>query len=231
MSASSDLKDIVREKYGQAALKAKTGQSSCCGSAPSSSSCCDPITSNLYDAGQAGEIPDAALKASLGCGNPTALAELKPGRNGSRLGIRWRHRRDPLRAPCWDHGKSLWSRHDRRNARAGRGKQTQERTDQCRISEGGNRAHSAAGQFRGRDHLELRHQPFGRQGPGAAGSVPRAETRWADRRLGCRRARRGAGCDPEEHGTLGRLHRRCAVRRRIPEQVSPSPDSPASRWK
>ena len=79
MSASSDVKEVVREKYGQAALRVKAGQGGCCGSAPSATSCCDPITSNLYEPGQAGEVPDAALKASLGCGNPTALAELKPG--------------------------------------------------------------------------------------------------------------------------------------------------------
>jgi arsenite methyltransferase len=72
-----DIKEVVKEKYGQAALRVGSGGSSCCGA---SSSCgCDPITSNLYDAGQAGEIPEAALLASLGCGNPTALARLNPG--------------------------------------------------------------------------------------------------------------------------------------------------------
>ncbi len=74
-----DLKEIVREKYGEAARRVKSGNTSCCGTAPSATSCCDPITSNLYDVGQAGEVPEAALQASLGCGNPTALAELKPG--------------------------------------------------------------------------------------------------------------------------------------------------------
>jgi arsenite methyltransferase len=86
MSANSDVKEAVREKYGQAALRAKAGQASCCGSAPSASSCCDPITSDLYEPGQAGEVPDAALNASLGCGNPTALAELKPGETVLDLG-------------------------------------------------------------------------------------------------------------------------------------------------
>ncbi len=86
MSTSSDVKEVVREKYGQAALRVKAGQSGCCGSAPSATSCCDPITSNLYNAVEAGEVPDAALKASLGCGNPTALAELKPGETVLDLG-------------------------------------------------------------------------------------------------------------------------------------------------
>ncbi|HWZ31371.1 MAG TPA: arsenite methyltransferase [Bryobacteraceae bacterium] len=83
---STDIKDIVKEKYGQAALRAKTGGSPCCGSAPSSRRECDPITSNLYDSTQAGEIPDAALRASLGCGNPTALAQLNPGETVLDLG-------------------------------------------------------------------------------------------------------------------------------------------------
>jgi arsenite methyltransferase len=76
--SSPDIKEVVKEKYGQAALRVTSGGSSCCG-ATASTACCDPITSNLYDAQQAGQIPEQALLASLGCGNPTALAELKPG--------------------------------------------------------------------------------------------------------------------------------------------------------
>src|SRR5882672_2216479 len=74
-----DIKEVVKEKYGQAALRASSGGSSCCGSSASSGSGCDPITSNLYDAAQAGQIPQEALLASLGCGNPTALAKLNAG--------------------------------------------------------------------------------------------------------------------------------------------------------
>src|ERR1700723_4638835 len=78
--SSTDIKSVVREKYGQAALRVKAGGSSCCGASPvNGSGCCDPITSNLYDALQAGQIPEEALLASLGCGNPTALAKLNPG--------------------------------------------------------------------------------------------------------------------------------------------------------
>ena len=79
MSAPDDVKEVVREKYGQAALRVTARQGGCCGSAPGALDCCDPITADLYDAGQVGEVPDAAMQASLGCGNPTALAELKPG--------------------------------------------------------------------------------------------------------------------------------------------------------
>src|SRR5581483_7294084 len=75
----TDIKDVVKEKYGQAALRVKSGGSSCCGAAPVNGSGCDPITSNLYDDSQAGQIPAEAMLASLGCGNPTALATLNPG--------------------------------------------------------------------------------------------------------------------------------------------------------
>src|SRR5579863_2510267 len=78
MSTPTDIKEVVKEKYGQAALRVKSGGSSCCG-ATASTGCCDPITANLYDAAQAGQIPEEALLASLGCGNPTALARLNPG--------------------------------------------------------------------------------------------------------------------------------------------------------
>src|SRR5580704_3952008 len=77
--ASADIKTVVKEKYGQAALRVKSGGSSCCGATAASDACCDPITSKLYDPSQAGQIPEQALLASLGCGNPTALARLNPG--------------------------------------------------------------------------------------------------------------------------------------------------------
>jgi arsenite methyltransferase len=73
------IREVVKEKYGQAALRATKGGSSCCGASASSIGCVDPITSNLYDDAQKGEIPEAAVLASLGCGNPTALATLSAG--------------------------------------------------------------------------------------------------------------------------------------------------------
>jgi arsenite methyltransferase len=82
---TADIKEVVKEKYGQAALRVKSGGSSCCGAA-AGIQCSDPITANLYDASQAGQIPEEALLASLGCGNPTALAELKPGETVLDLG-------------------------------------------------------------------------------------------------------------------------------------------------
>ena len=79
------IRETVREKYAEAAKRSQSGGSSCCGAA-AASDCCDPITSNLYDANQAGQIPEEALKASLGCGNPTALAKLNPGETVLDLG-------------------------------------------------------------------------------------------------------------------------------------------------
>ena len=84
---STSVKEVVKEKYGEAARRVVSGEtSSCCGA----SACCgtgvDPITKDLYDDLQKSALPDMAVKASLGCGNPTALAELKPGETVLDLG-------------------------------------------------------------------------------------------------------------------------------------------------
>src|SRR5438046_8307768 len=83
--ADKDLKDIVKAKYGQAALRVTSGGNACCGSAPSRGEC-DPITSNLYDAGETAGLPAQAVASSLGCGNPTALLALEPGQTVLDLG-------------------------------------------------------------------------------------------------------------------------------------------------
>jgi arsenite methyltransferase len=85
--STQNITEVVKEKYGQAALRVTTGAgNACCGSAPSSAGCVDPITSDLYDAGQKGALPEDAVKASLGCGNPTALAQLNAGETVLDLG-------------------------------------------------------------------------------------------------------------------------------------------------
>jgi arsenite methyltransferase len=81
-----DIKVVVKEKYGKAALQAQTERSSCCETGAALASCCDPITSNLYSAQEGGELPEAALRASLGCGNPAALANLNAGETVLDLG-------------------------------------------------------------------------------------------------------------------------------------------------
>ena len=91
-----DIRATVAARYGAVAEKTLKGEAgSCCSptSAQSSSGCCgttsetwDPITSDLYEAGQTAGIPEKALLASLGCGNPTALAELHPGETVLDLG-------------------------------------------------------------------------------------------------------------------------------------------------
>src|SRR5689334_7412544 len=85
--STESIREVVKEKYGQAALRVSTGQgNACCGSAPSASRCVDPITSGLYDSNQTGILPEEAVKASLGCGNPTALAQLREGETVLDLG-------------------------------------------------------------------------------------------------------------------------------------------------
>jgi SAM-dependent methyltransferase len=76
-TSDPDIKQVVKDKYAQAALRVTAGGGACCGSATSREG--DPITSNLYSEGEAAALPAEAKAASLGCGNPTALAELKPG--------------------------------------------------------------------------------------------------------------------------------------------------------
>jgi len=83
---TENLREAVKEKYGQAALRVQTGGSSCCGSSSAAGAGADPITSNLYDPKQQEGLPEGAVLASLGCGNPTALAELKPGETVLDLG-------------------------------------------------------------------------------------------------------------------------------------------------
>ncbi|MFB3779103.1 MAG: arsenite methyltransferase [Bryobacteraceae bacterium] len=82
MENAMNIKEVVKDRYGKAALRVVAGGStSCC-----TSGCCDPITSDLYDDGEKLGLPETALLASLGCGNPTALAELNPGETVLDLG-------------------------------------------------------------------------------------------------------------------------------------------------
>jgi arsenite methyltransferase len=77
--STTDIKEVVKERYGQAALRVKSGGSGCCGATPGIGRGSDPITSNLYSAAEGEQVPEEAMLASLGCGNPTALAQLNAG--------------------------------------------------------------------------------------------------------------------------------------------------------
>jgi arsenite methyltransferase len=90
--ASGDIKDAVRGKYGEAARRVAAGEKGegsggCgCGGGASAIPCCDRISSNLYTLGETAGLPEQAMAASLGCGNPTALAQLKAGEHVLDLG-------------------------------------------------------------------------------------------------------------------------------------------------
>ncbi len=86
--SAENVKDVVREKYGNAAKRViNAGGTACCGSSPASATCgCDPVSSNIYSESEASSVPENAVRASLGCGNPTALAQLAPGETVLDLG-------------------------------------------------------------------------------------------------------------------------------------------------
>src|SRR6202035_5261546 len=84
--ANENIKDVVRTKYGEAARRVAAGASSGCGCGTSATECCDPITSDVYAAGEVAELPKEVVAASLGCGNPTALAQMDTGETVLDLG-------------------------------------------------------------------------------------------------------------------------------------------------
>src|SRR5512136_1402017 len=85
--STQDIKEVVKERYGAAARRVTSGAgSSCCGASASCGTDIDPITRGLYEASETSVLPEEAVKASLGCGNPTALAELKAGETVLDLG-------------------------------------------------------------------------------------------------------------------------------------------------
>lgn len=86
MSGTETVREVVREKYGQAALRVVAGQGNGCCGASAALGGCDPITANLYDDSQTANLPAEAVLASLGCGNPTALADLHEGETVLDLG-------------------------------------------------------------------------------------------------------------------------------------------------
>ena len=160
--SNADIKEAVRERYSEAARRVSE-RGSCCGG---KSACVDtnPITSNLYDVTEKGALPEAAVLASLGCGNPTALAQLKAGEtvldlgSGGGIDVLLSARRVGPTGKAYgldmtDEMLAL----ARQNQKAGRRRE-------CRIHQGRDREHPASGQFGRCHHLELRHQPVSGQG-------------------------------------------------------------------
>ena len=153
----------------------------------------DPITSDLYYASETAGLPAAAVRASLGCGNPTALAQLSAGEtvldlgSGGGIDVLLSARRVGPTGKAYgldmtDEMLAL----ARENQREGGG-------DERRVPQGRASSTSRSRTLGRRHHLELRHQSVGRQGPRARRGVPRAQARRALRGVRRRRARRGSG--------------------------------------
>ena len=224
MNAQTDVKNVVREKYGQAATRAAQGKSnSCCGGASGAIGNCDPITSNLYDSAQADDVPEKALLASLGCGNPTALAELKAGETvldlGSGGGI------DVLLSA-------------RRVGPTGRAfgldmtDQMLALAEENKRKSGLENVHFLKGEI---EHIPLPDNSVdviisncvinlsGDKDRVLQGSLPRAQARRPLCGVRRRRARRRTTRHPQEHGVVGRVRGRCVVGHGVPGTSSPSP--------
>ena len=213
---TTDIKEVVKQKYGEAALRVKSGGSSCCG-ATASAGCCDPITANLYDATQAGQIPEEALLASLGCGNPTALAQLNPGEtvldlgSGGGIDVLLSARRVGPTGKAYGLDMT-----DEMLALANENKRKVGHRER-RVSEGRDREHPPARQFRRRHHFQLRDQSLRRQRQSSARSLPRSEAGRPFRGVRRCHSRRDSARDSSERSGLGRLHRRRAGRKRLPQ--------------
>ena len=210
----TSIKDVVREKYGEAARRAATGgDASCCAPA-----CCGgekgPITSDLYSLSETASLPAAAVSASLGCGNPTALAELNEGEtvldlgSGGGIDVLLSARRVGPTGKVYgldmtDDMLALARENQRVGGRHERG-----------VSEGRAREHPSSRRERRRHHLELRREPFGRQGPRAGRGVPRPEAGRPVRGVGRRRARRGSRPTSGRASSSGSVASRVLSRRR-----------------
>ena len=202
------IHETVRQHYADAAVRASQG-SSCCS---------DPETigANLYSALERDELPDAAVLASLGCGNPTAVADLHPGRARPRPRLRRRHRRPPLGQAGRADRPGVRRRHDRRDAGAGAGERRPGRRDERRVPEGPHRGAAAARRVDRRRHQQLRRQPRRRQARGLRRDRPRPAPGRPDRD---QRHRGGGLAQPRaarRARLLRRLHRGRPVGLRVP---------------
>ncbi len=211
MTAGAEaLREEVRDRYAEAARAVSSGDSGSCGSG----SCCSTPAEGalfgeaLYDAEQRAALPGTAAAASLGCGNPTAVAELREGEtvldlgSGGGIDVLLSARRVGPTGVVYglDMTDEMLALAQRNKAEAG--------VTNAHFLQGRDRGRAASGRVGRRRDLELRHQPLDRQGPGARrdrprpapgrpGRVQRRRRRGSPLADGARRARR-----------LGRLHRR-----------------------
>ena len=156
MEGADTIKDVVKAKYGAAALRVASGSTSCCGGTTADSKA-NPITSNLYGE-ETGELPAEALAASLGCGNPTALAELRPGEvvldlgSGGGIDVLLSARR------VGPEGKAYGLDMTDEMLALARENQRKAGVANVEFLKGEIEHDTAAGCGRGRDHLQLRDQ-------------------------------------------------------------------------
>ena len=226
------LREDVRARYAEAARAVSTGEKQGCGSG----SCCatDHDTAKfgeaLYDADQRAGLPENAATASLGCGNPTAVAELREGETVLDLGsgggidaLLSARRVGPTGVVYGlDMTEEMLALAQRNKAEAG--------ATNVHFLARRDREHPVAGRDRRRRDLELRHQPLDRQESGPARDRPRAQAGRPGRRQRCRRRgpalTRGAG----RAGRLGGLHRGSSLRVGVRDRPRGGRRSRRSRW-
>ena len=206
-AGGEEIRDAVRSRYAAAATsvteKSEAGEA-CCGSGTAlTDEEAKVFGASLYDEDSRGELPDTATMASLGCGNPTAVAELGAGETvldlGSGGGI------DVLLSAkrVGPQRQGLRPRYDRRDARPGPGEPAQGGRGERRVVARRDRVDPASRRERRRGDLQLRHQPLRRQAQGACRGRAGSEARRALRGLRCG-GRRGHGRgDPGRHGRSG----------------------------
>ena len=164
--SDAEVKELVRDRYASAAVRVI--QSSGCGPGCCGGSSIDPVSVDLYESSETAEVPAAAIQASLGCGNPTALAKLNPGEVvldlGSGGGIDVLLSAKRVGPTGFAYGLDMT---DEMLALAEKNK-SRGRRDQRPVPEGQHRGHPAARQRSRCRHLQLRDQPGDRQGAGPA---------------------------------------------------------------
>ena len=205
---TENIKEIVKEKYAEAAKRATSGEdSSCCGTSPFLKQL-RLRSHNLQSLRRIRILHHPRIRPTR---QPRLRQSHSPSpittrRNRPRSRLRRRHRRPTLRPPRSPHRQSLRPRHDRRNASPGQRKQIKVRPNQRRIPTRRNRKHPPPRKFRRRNPLQLRNQSFRRQRPSPTRSLPRPKTRRPLRRLGRSSPRRSPPRNPPQHGTMGRLY-------------------------